>query len=157
MMRVEIYTDGAADRASKRGGWAWVMRDKDEFIDKSGAETDTNVNRMKMTAMIHAAERLMGSRLKPDEVVFYSDCEYCIDVFSEKYQVLRHHRNYDLICRFIAGARVLEGRGTTVRLEWIKAGSGNPFIDRADAAARVEMAGKQASANLMGFFDHEAG
>jgi ribonuclease HI len=155
MKRLEIYTDGAVDRVSKRGGWAWVMLYKDELIEKSGAETDSNLNRMKMMAMIHSAEKLMGSRFKPDEATFYSDCEYCLYVFSEKHQAQRRHKNYDLIQRFMKDARFLESRGIAIRLESIKGSRRNPFNDRADAAARTEMAGKPASVHSLWLFESE--
>jgi ribonuclease HI len=151
--RVKIYTDGAADNTdSSRGAWAYVMVEKDGLIEKSGIAVCGNGNRLKMMAMIEAVQRVNDLESKPDEVILYSDSEYCVEAFSGRRQVRRHHRNADLVDRFRVIMQAFQREGITVRLEWIKRNRGDPFIGRARDVANTELKGDQECDTLYEFF-----
>ena len=72
---VYIYTDGACRGNPGIGGWGVIMRYKESEKEYFGGEHDTTNNRMEMTAIIEALQRLT----RPCKVGLYTDSRYVID------------------------------------------------------------------------------
>lgn len=59
MKKVEVYTDGGCSGNPGPGGWAYVMLENGEVIDKSsGNEKNTTNNKMELTAVINAVKKI---------------------------------------------------------------------------------------------------
>jgi ribonuclease HI len=69
---VTIYTDGACDPNPGPGGWAAILRFKDQEKVLKGSEEQTTNNRMELTAAIQALRSLKG----PCKINLYTDSEY---------------------------------------------------------------------------------
>ena len=69
---VTIYTDGACDPNPGPGGWAALLRFKDQEKVLTGSDPDTTNNRMELTAAIEALNALK----QPCQVDFYTDSNY---------------------------------------------------------------------------------
>ena len=77
--RVIIYTDGACSGNPGPGGWAAILKYKDQEKIISGREQQTTNNRMELTAAISALECLKESCI----VELYSDSKYLVDGMSK--------------------------------------------------------------------------
>lgn len=72
----EIYTDGSANAATRKGGWAFVELNGDNIlIQESGHVSDTTSNRMELMAMINAIE-FYSKMDTTDSFVFFTDSQY---------------------------------------------------------------------------------
>ena len=81
MKTVDIYTDGACSGNPGKGGYcAILMYNGREKIIK-GAELETTNNRMELMAVIEGLKALN----QPCNVNLYSDSQYVIDAFNEKW------------------------------------------------------------------------
>jgi len=83
---VKIYTDGACRGNPGPGGWGAVLIWGDKIREISSGEISTTNNRMELTAVIRALERL--NRIVPVEI--YSDSAYVVKGMTEwlpKWQV----------------------------------------------------------------------
>lgn len=85
MQKVQIFTDGACSGNPGRGGWAYIIIDKqnNKITNKkscSGACEMTTNNRMELFALIKSLEN-MGSY--SSEVEFYSDSQYIINALTK--------------------------------------------------------------------------
>ncbi len=69
---VTIYTDGSCYQNPGPGGWAAVLRFKDEEKVLSGFEPLTTNNRMELTAAVQALQALK----RPCRVEFHTDSQY---------------------------------------------------------------------------------
>ena len=76
---VIIYTDGACSGNPGPGGWGSILRYKDNEKIISGGEKETTNNRMELTAVISAIEKLK----EPCIVELYSDSKYVIDALEK--------------------------------------------------------------------------
>jgi ribonuclease HI len=76
---VEIFTDGACSGNPGPGGWACIIRMRDEEKVLTGGDSATTNNRMEMQSAIAALESLEG----PCSVKLYSDSKYLIMGMSE--------------------------------------------------------------------------
>ena len=95
MMKVTIYTDGAArGNPNGPGGCGAVLEylDKNEVLHtkelSEGYQKTTN-NRMELMAVIRALECLN----RPCEIDLYSDSKYLVDAFNQR-KILISGRNY---------------------------------------------------------------
>ena len=143
MMKVEIYTDGAArGNPDGPGGYGAVLSYTDPHgnthtKELSGAYAVTTNNRMELMAAIAALEALN----RPCEVELYSDSRYLIDAFNSGWldawmkkgwkradgsRVL----NIDLWQRLLDAASPHE-----IRWIWVKGHAGNPLNERCDKLA----------------------
>jgi ribonuclease HI len=153
MKHLKIYTNGAADTAnSSYGGWAYVMVEEENWVENSGRVSITNANRLKMTAMLQALESVIGRSSKPDEVILYSDSEYCIECFSGGRRVAHRHRHAELINPCLDIVLALQQARTTVRFKWLEKRIRDPFIGSALSIAKAELKGNEPeSHNLWAF------
>jgi ribonuclease HI len=72
---VEIYTDGACKGNPGPGGWAALLRWKDNEKSLSGGQAHTTNNRMEMLAAIEALESLK----RPCTVKLTTDSQYLMN------------------------------------------------------------------------------
>jgi ribonuclease HI len=73
---IEIYTDGGCSGNPGPGGWAFVYRQGDEIVSKSGADGATTNNRMELTAVIQALEHVIHTCGAGTSVRLYTDSQY---------------------------------------------------------------------------------
>lgn len=57
---IRIYTDGACKGNPGNGGWGALIMHEKEAIEIFGGETETTNNRMELTAVIKALEKIQG-------------------------------------------------------------------------------------------------
>ena len=79
-MNMEIYTDGACSGNPGKGGWAYIIlnrEDKTEISRASGAEKLTTNNRMELTAVIKALQKTAGEYAEAETAVsVHTDSQY---------------------------------------------------------------------------------
>ena len=146
MKEVTIYTDGACSGNPGPGGWGAVLRYKGTEIELSGGEAKTTNNRMELTGVISALEKLK----EPCIVQLYSDSKYVIDALSKGWARSWQKKNWiksdkkpalnpDLWERLLNLCDIHE-----VHCHWVKGHAENEYNNRCDALAvakRDEYAG----------------
>lgn len=150
MMKVTIYTDGAArGNPDGPGGYGTLLRCVDakgtvhEREYSAGYKKTTN-NRMELMAAIAGLEALT----KPCDVTLYSDSKYLTDAFNQNWvgSWLRNGwknsqkqpvKNVDLWKRLLAAAN--PHRVTYV---WVKGHAGHPENERCDFLATTAADGE---------------
>lgn len=79
-MNMEIYTDGACSGNPGKGGWAYIIlnrEDKTELSRASGAEKLTTNNRMELTAVIKALQKAEAEYAGAETAVsVHTDSQY---------------------------------------------------------------------------------
>ncbi len=134
---VEIFTDGACSGNPGPGGWAAILRFRDEQKELTGGERETTNNRMEMMAAIAALEALK----RPAQVEITTDSTYVKDGITRwihgwkkngwKTSTKKPVKNQDLWQRLdqaLAPHRV--------EWHWVRGHEGHPENERADALAR---------------------
>ena len=150
MMKVTIYTDGAArGNPDGPGGYGTVIH----FVDTAGklhvreysaGYKKTTNNRMELMAVIIGLEALT----KPCEVTLVSDSKYVTDAFNQHWVDgwLRNNwrnsqkqpvKNVDLWKRLLAAKQKHE-----VTFVWVKGHAGHPENERCDQLATSAADGK---------------
>ena len=81
MKKVEVYTDGACSGNPGVGGYCAILIYNGIEKVISGSEIDTTNNRMELKAVIVGLKALKESC----EVDLYSDSQYVIDAFNQKW------------------------------------------------------------------------
>ncbi len=135
--RVIIYTDGACSGNPGPGGWAAVLRWRDQEKILSGAAPATTNNMMELTAVIQALEALK----RPLRVELYTDSRYVKDGITRWIHAWKHNgwrttarqpvKNADLWRRLDAATT-----RHTINWCWVKGHSGHPENSRVDRLAR---------------------
>lgn len=131
MDKFKIYTDGACDNIQypNYGSWAYLILENDEIIDqRSGWDIHTTNNRMEMTAILNS----LGELPYNSEVEIFTDSQYCIGAFSNKY---RAKANTDLIEQF---RTIAKDKNLNIKFTWIKGHSGNNYNEIVDRLANDE-------------------
>ena len=135
---VEIFTDGACRGNPGPGGWAALLRHKEEEKIISGAVEETTNNRMELTAAIEGLEQLK----RPMVVVLTTDSQYVKDgitkwiegwkakgwITSQRKPV----KNVDLWKRLDQVVAI-----HTVEWKWVKGHSGHRENEMVDQAANI--------------------
>lgn len=133
-MNIKIYTDGSAKGNPGPGGYGIVLLSDDGHRKEvaKGFRKTTN-NRMELLSVIVALEML---RVKPMEVVVFSDSKYVVDAVEKKWlfnwekKFFNKKKNVDLWKRFL-----IVYREHNVRFVWIKGHSNNIENERCDTLA----------------------
>jgi len=76
---VSIFTDGACRGNPGPGGWGAILRYKDVEKEFFGGEKETTNNRMEMTAIIEALNKLT----RPCQINVTTDSKYVLDGFTK--------------------------------------------------------------------------
>lgn len=139
MKEIEIFTDGACSGNPGPGGWACILRYKNQEKELSGGEAQTTNNRMEMMAVISALKQLK----EPCAITLMTDSKYVLDGVtkylkgwqengwkkSNKKEVL----NIDLWQEL---SSFLEKH--QIRWVWVKGHAGHPENERVDTLACME-------------------
>lgn len=132
-----VFTDGGARPNPGPGGWGFVHVADGEVIHQDhGHDGDTTNNRMELTALIRAYERL-----DPDaDIDIYSDSNLCVQTINQWAASWERNgwkrktgpiKNLDLVKQLYA----LSKERPNVRLQWIKAHCGWLWNEYADSLA----------------------
>ena len=142
---VEIFTDGACSGNPGPGGWAALLRWKDQEKELSGFEKDTTNNRMELMAAIMALESLK----RPSQVRLYTDSSYVKDGIAKwlpswqkrgwKTADNQPVKNKDLWQRLDAARAPHQ-----VDYIWVRGHDGHAENERVDALARAASRSKGA-------------
>ncbi|PPU92938.1 ribonuclease HI [Xanthomonas albilineans] len=137
MKTVDIHTDGACLGNPGPGGWAALLRYKDQEREVAGAEAHTTNNRMELMAAIMALETLNA----PCQIVLHTDSQYVRQGITEWMPgwVRRQWKtaggdpvkNRDLWERLHAAAQ-----RHAIDWRWVKGHNGDPDNERVDQLAR---------------------
>ena len=122
-MMIEIYTDGSCKK-NGNGGWAFTIDfpDGDTWVEW-GTVFDTTNNRMEMTAVIKALQRL-----EEDDIIIYTDSRYVIGGASLGW---KQKKNLDLWPELITEVIRLQPE-----FKWVKGHNGNPRNEEVDKLAQ---------------------
>jgi ribonuclease HI len=81
---VSVYTDGSCISNPGQGGWAYVIINNEEIYSDSGFEKKTTNNRMELTALLKAMEKIEELGLSRDYPHYYIDSLYTTNIVSNK-------------------------------------------------------------------------
>ena len=140
MKTVTVYTDGACSGNPGPGGWGAILEYGPQVRELSGGEAQTTNNRMELTAVIVALEKLK----EPCIVELYSDSKYVLDSLEkgwvynwEKNNWVKKDKkpalNADLWQQLL-----VQIRRHTVHFHWVKGHADNPKNNRCDQLAVAE-------------------
>lgn len=134
--QVEIYTDGACRGNPGPGGWAAILRYRDNETLIHGAEAETTNNRMELQAAVSALQKLK----RPCRVRFTTDSRYLMDGIQHwlpnwkqngwKTSAKKPVKNDDLWRQL---DKLVEGHSIT--WNWVKGHSGHAENERVDHMA----------------------
>lgn len=150
---VEIYTDGSFlfpnqkgyDDPDVHGAWAYVIKDGENLLKKSGMLNRMNgfrssINRCEMWAIISGLNRINSQDLiRWNTIVVFSDSEYSVKTFRGDWMLKTHTKNRDLIKLCSGLVDQLKAKGMNVVFKWIPGHSGNPMNELADQLAGERM------------------
>lgn len=143
MMKVEIYTDGAArGNPDGSGGYGAILH----YIDSKGTLHEkelcqgyqkTTNNRMELMGVIAGLEAL----IRPCEVDIYSDSSYVVNAFNQhwidnwKKKGWKRGKN-EPVKNIDLWKRLLQAmQPHTVHFHWVKGHNGHPMNERCDSLA----------------------
>ena len=136
--RVMLFTDGACSGNPGPGGWAALLRYREQERELSGGEPATTNNRMEMLAVIHGLEALK----RPMRVQICTDSQYVMKGITEWLAAWKRRswktadrqpvKNVDLWQRLEAALSPHQ-----IEWEWVRGHNGHPENERVDALARV--------------------
>ena len=138
---VVIYTDGACSGNPGMGGWGAVLMCGSTKKEISGSEKETTNNRMELTAVIKALEKVKGNC----NIDVYSDSAYVVNAFLQDWVTSWKQKgwkttkgevqNLDLWLELLA---LVEKHNVT----WhkVKGHADNEYNNRCDALATGEIA-----------------
>lgn len=139
--KVTIFTDGACSGNPGPGGYAAILRYKEQEKEIFGALKETTNNRMELTAVIMALKTLK----EPCEVEIFSDSKYVVDSFKKgwidnwqkngwKTSNRKPVLNVDLWKELLVLLKVHD-----VTFFWVKGHNAHPENERCDSLAVNEM------------------
>jgi ribonuclease HI len=133
-----VFTDGASEGNPGPGGWGAVLVvDGDVINEAMGSDGYTTNNKMELTAMIAGLKMLP----KDAEVTVYTDSQLIVNTLNDWAKKWKANgwkkkssgpiANLDLVKEALA----LSEARPRVRIQWIKAHSGNKWNEYADSLA----------------------
>ena len=132
-MRVEIYTDGAAQGNPGPGGYGVILKYGDKAKELSAGYRLTTNNRMELMAVIAGLESLTK---EGQDVLVVSDSKYVVDavekgwLFSWVKKGFKGKKNKDLWLRFLDSYDKHK-----VRFQWVRGHNDHPYNERCDELA----------------------
>lgn len=133
---VTIYTDGACDPNPGPGGWAALLRSKDQEKILTGSHPDTTNNRMELTAAIEALNALN----RPCRIDFYTDSNYLkrgITEWMPRWQARNWRRKGGKLANVDLWKALEQAiRQHAITWHWVKGHAGDRDNQRADQLAR---------------------
>ena len=134
---VEIFTDGACSGNPGIGGFGAILRHNQRETEISGCEKMTTNNRMELTAVIRALEKLK----RPCKVKITTDSEYVVQgMKSWIYQWLKtgwkNSRKQEVLNRDL-WERLLDLSGIhSIEWEWVRGHNAHTENERCDTLAK---------------------
>jgi ribonuclease HI len=143
MKQVTLISDGACVGNPGPGGWAYILRYGEHWVERSGGDPEATNNRMELIATI---EGLRGLK-EPCEVLLISDSQYLLNGIQSwrfKWRLNGWMRkpkkgqerpvlNADLWKELDALAEK-----HTIRAQWVRGHSGHRDNERCDELAQAE-------------------
>ena len=150
LKKVDVYTDGACSGNPGKGGWAFVIVEKDKSIyEKSGAEAETTNNRMEMQAVIEALKEVHVRNFLSFELTIYTDSSYVKNGITEWIKKWKKNgwrsssnspvKNQDLWLLLDS----LVSSCTSLSWKWVKGHAGNKFNEMCDSLASMKAQGQK--------------
>ncbi len=140
MKKVEIYTDGSCKQNPGPGGWGAVLVYQGKELELSGGQADTTNNRMELTAVIEALQKLR----EPCQVTLTTDSKYVSDGISKGWAASWKARGWKKADKSPALNPDLWGtlldlcETHPVEFVWVKGHAGHPYNERCDTVAQGE-------------------
>jgi ribonuclease HI len=146
---VVIYTDGACSGNPGPGGWAAILKWRDQEKILSGAALTTTNNIMELTAVIQALEALK----RPSPVIVATDSRYVMDGITRWLKRWKQNGWKTANKRPVKNAdlwRQLDNAAArhTIEWQWVKGHSGDSSNERADELARAAISQLSKSTHL---------
>jgi ribonuclease HI len=143
---VEVWTDGGCQGNPGPGAWAFVLRERDELIEKSGFDPRTTNNRMELTAVREALSAIAArGQGKSFQVVISTDSQYVQKGITEwirawsrngwKTSAKKPVKNSDLWLSLLELSR-----GLPVQWLWVMGHAGNEMNERCDSLVQAAIA-----------------
>ncbi len=139
---VVIYTDGGCIGNPGPGGWAAILRFRDQEKQLSGRFRQTTNNRMELRAAIEALESLT----RPCRIVLYTDSAYLRNGITQWVHGWRRNgwrtvakepvKNRDLWQRLLAALDRHRAAGE-IEWQWTRGHAGDPANEHADRLANA--------------------
>lgn len=133
-----VFTDGASEGNPGPGGWGAVHVVDGEVVDEAmGSEAHTTNNQMELTAMIAGLKMLPTSA----DTDVYTDSKLIVDTLNEwakkwKADGWRKKSSGPIAnLELVKEALALSEERPSVRIQWIRAHSGNRWNEYADSLA----------------------
>lgn len=124
MDKVIIYTDGACSGNPGPGGWGALLVWGKKALEISGHEDHTTNQRMELTAVIKALERLK----RPCDVIVYTDSQYVVGVMTQGW---KRRANLDLLERLDKLCQIHQ-----VEFKWVRGHNGNRYNEWVNRVAQ---------------------
>jgi ribonuclease HI len=122
-MQQIVYTDGSCLK-NGAGGFAFIiLNDENELYYSEGCKETTN-NREELKAVIECLDFIIH------DCIIYTDSQYVINCASGKW---KRKMNLDLWNKFDTVSK-----HKSIKFEWVKGHSGNPYNEKVDTMARKE-------------------
>ncbi len=135
MKKVEIYTDGSCKQNPGPGGWGAVLVYQGKELELSGGQADTTNNRMELTAVIEALQKLR----EPCQVTLTTDSKYVSDGISKGWAASWKKADKSPALNPDLWGTLLDLCEThTVEFVWVKGHAGHPYNERCDTLAQGE-------------------
>ena len=132
MVRVDLFTDGAAKGNPGPGGYGTILRSGDHEKELSGGFYHTTNNRMELMAVIVGLEALKSSC----QVRVVSDSKYVVDAFNARWIEGWKRRGWAKVKNPDLWKRLLKAMEPhRVQFEWIKGHNDHPENERCDRLA----------------------
>ncbi len=132
MVRVDLFTDGAAKGNPGPGGYGTILRSGAHEKELSGGFYHTTNNRMELMAVIVGLEALKSSC----QVRVVSDSKYVVDAFNARWIEGWKRRGWAKVKNPDLWKRLLKAMEPhRVQFEWIKGHNDHPENERCDRLA----------------------
>lgn len=149
-MKVRIFTDGACSGNPGPGGWAAIFNTDKECNIIKGYEENTTNNRMELTAVVMAMERIHRSHENGNVYELFSDSAYVVNSInnawikvwkSNDWKTTRNEdiKNKDLWDRYLKVIEELNKNKIVLKIIKIKGHTGNAFNEYVDKLAKEEV------------------
>lgn len=142
---ISVFVDGSCKYNPGPGGYAFIIREGNQTVSASAGESHTTNNRMEMTAVLRALERIH----LPSRIHIFTDSQYLINGMTRWVHTwLKNNwmsankepvKNKDLWLKLLQLSKP-----HSVAWHWVKGHSGHPENEQCDrmAVAEAKKAGK---------------
>ncbi len=140
MKKIEIFTDGACSGNPGPGGWAAILKYKDNVKKISGFVPSTTNNRMEILALINALSILKESC----EITVYSDSKYVVDSINKNWVLNWQKNNWMKKNKKVPNSDLWYTllnlmKNHKINFIWVRGHSGHPENEECDKMAVAEI------------------